>query len=112
MPTHIANRVESLAAPGTILLTRDTLNLAEGFFRVKTVGSVPLRGITGQVEVYELEGVKTRMRLNARAARGLSKFVGRQEEIESLGQAAARAKAGYGEVVALVGEAGVGKATS
>ena len=109
MPTHIANRVESLAAPGTILLTRDTLNLAEGFFRVKTVGSVPLRGITGQVEVYELEGVKTRMRLNARAARGLSKFVGRQEEIESLGRAAARAKAGYGEVVALVGEAGVGK---
>lgn len=45
VPTHIAKRVESLAAPGTILLTRDTLALAKGFVRVKTIGSVPLKGI-------------------------------------------------------------------
>src|SRR5262245_10697352 len=109
VPTHIAKRVESLAAPGTILLTRDTLALAEGFVRVKTIGSVPLRGIAGPVEVYELEGVNTRNRMHALAARGLSKFVGRQDEIESLSRAATRAKAGHGQVVALVGEAGVGK---
>jgi|RhiMethySRZTD1v2_1073278.scaffolds.fasta_scaffold33379_3 class 3 adenylate cyclase/tetratricopeptide (TPR) repeat protein len=109
VPTHIAKRVESLAAPGTILLTRDTLALAEGFVRVKTIGSVPLKGIAGPVEVYELEGVNTRNRMHVLAARGLSKFVGRQNEIESLSRAAARAKAGHGQVVALVGEAGVGK---
>jgi len=109
VPTHIAKRVESLAAPGTILLTRDTLALAEGFVRVKTIGSVPLKGIAGPVEVYELEGVNTRNRMHALAARGLSKFVGRQDEIESLSRAATRAKAGHGQVVALVGEAGVGK---
>jgi class 3 adenylate cyclase/tetratricopeptide (TPR) repeat protein len=109
VPTHIAKRVESLAAPGTILLTRDTLALAKGFVRVKTIGSVPLRGIAGPVEVYELEGVNTRNRMHALAARGLSKFVGRQDEIESLNRAATRAKAGHGQVVALVGEAGVGK---
>ena len=109
VPTHIAKRVESLAAPGTIVLTRDTLALAKGFVRVKTIGSVPLRGIAGPVEVYELEGVNTRNRMHALAARGLSKFVGRQDEIESLSRAATRAKAGHGQVVALVGEAGVGK---
>jgi class 3 adenylate cyclase/tetratricopeptide (TPR) repeat protein len=109
VPTHIAKRVESLAAPGTILLTRDTLALVKGFVRVKTIGSVPLRGIAGPVEVYELEGVNTRNRMHALAARGLSKFVGRQDEIESLSRAATRAKAGHGQVVGLVGEAGVGK---
>jgi class 3 adenylate cyclase/tetratricopeptide (TPR) repeat protein len=107
--THIAKRVESLAAPGTILVTRDTLALAKGFVRVKTIGSVPLRGIAGPVEIYELEGVNTRNRMHALAARGLSKFVGRQHEIESLNRAAMRAEAAHGQVVALVGEAGVGK---
>ena len=109
VPTHVAKRVETLAAPGTILLTRDTLALAKGFVRVKTIGSVPLRGIAGPVEVYELEGVNTRNRMHALAARGLSKFVGRQNEIESLSGAATRANAGHGQIVALVGEAGVGK---
>jgi class 3 adenylate cyclase/tetratricopeptide (TPR) repeat protein len=109
VPTHIANRVESLAAPGSILLTRDTLVLAKGFLRVKTLGSVPLRGIAGPVEVYELEGVNTRNRMHALAARGLSKFIGRHDEIETLNRAATLAKAGHGQVVALVGEAGVGK---
>ena len=70
---------------------------------------MPLRGIAGPVEVYELEGVNARNRMHALAARGLSKFVGRQDEIESLSRAATRAKAGHGHVVALVGEAGVGK---
>ena len=109
VPTHVAKRVESLAAPGTILLTRDTLALARGFVRVKTIGSVPLRGIADPVEVCELEGVNTRNRMHALAARGLSKFVGRQDEIDSLSRAAERAKAGRGQMVALVGEAGVGK---
>jgi len=109
VPTYIAKRVESLAAPGTILLTRDTLALAKGFVRVKTIGSVPLKGIAGLVEVYELEGVNTRNRMHALADRGLSKFVGRQDEIESLSRAATRAKAGHSQMVALVGEAGVGK---
>ena len=109
IPTHIAKRVESLARPGTILLTRDTLALAEGFFRVKTIGPVPLRGIATEVAICELEGVNTRMRTRAITARGLSTFVGRRHEIESLSQAAARAKEGYGQAVALVGEAGIGK---
>lgn len=106
---HIAKRVESLALPGTILLTRDTLVLAEGFIRVGALGPVPLRGVVNQVEVCELEGINTRMRIHALAKRGLSKFVGRNDEIERLRRAATQAKSGHGQVVALVGEAGVGK---
>ena len=83
MPMHIANRVESLAAPGTILLTRNTLALAKGFVRVKTIGSVPLRGIAGPVEVYELEGVNTRNRVHALTARGLSKLSGVRTRLRS-----------------------------
>lgn len=109
VPPHIAKRVESLAPPGTILLTRDTLALAKGFIQVKPIGPVPLRGIAGPIEVYELEGVNTRNRMHALAARGFSKFVGREREVESLGLAATRARSGHGQVVALVGEAGVGK---
>ena len=101
--------MELVAAPGSILLTRDTLALAKGFVRVKTIGTVPLKGIADPVEVYELEGVNTRNRMHALAARGLSKFVGRQGEIECLGRAAAQAKEGRGQVVSLVGDAGVGK---
>lgn len=107
--THVAARLESLAAPGTILLTRDTLALAEGFVRVSAIGPVTVKGIEDPVEVCELKGVNTRMRIHALAARGLSKFVGRQNEIEMLGRAAAQAQSGHGQVVALVGEAGVGK---
>ena len=107
--THIAKRMESIAAPGSILLTRDTLTFAKGFVRVKTIGTVPLKGIADPVEVYELEGVNTRNRMHVLAARGLSKFVGRQGEIENLSRAAARAKEGHGQVIALVGDAGVGK---
>ncbi|MCU1500286.1 MAG: hypothetical protein JWM47_4239 [Acidimicrobiales bacterium] len=107
--THIAARLESLAAPGTIVLSRDTLVLAEGFVRVGEIERVSLKGVKHPVDVCELNGVNTRIRMQALAARGLSKFVGRQAEIDLLGRAAAQAKSGHGQMVALVGEAGVGK---
>jgi tetratricopeptide (TPR) repeat protein len=91
------------------LLTRNTLALAEGFVLVAPVGAVPLKDVAEPVEAFELKGVSSRMRIHALAARGLSKFVGRQDEIERLGRAAAQAKSGRGQGVALVGEAGVGK---
>lgn len=109
VPTHIAARLEPLAAPGAILLSRETLKLAEGFVRVRPLGARTLKGIEGPVQVCELEGLNTRMRMHALAARGMSKFVGRREEIETLHRAAAQALSGRGQVVGLVGEAGVGK---
>jgi class 3 adenylate cyclase len=107
--THVAARLQALAVPGTTLLTRDTFALAKGFVRVGPFEPVTIRGIAASVEVCELHGVNTRMRFHALAARDLSKFVGREDEIEMLGRAAALAQAGHGQVVGLVGEAGVGK---
>jgi class 3 adenylate cyclase/tetratricopeptide (TPR) repeat protein len=108
-PINIASRLEKLAAPGTILLARETLALAEGFIRTGPIETVTVKGIEDRLEVCELHGVNTRMRIHARAARGLSRFVGREDEIKHLARAAAQAQSGRGQVVALVGEPGIGK---
>jgi len=108
--THLAARMEQLATPGSIRLTAATLRLAEGLVQVKALGPVPVRGLTEPVEVFELIGASTiRRRLQASAARGLTRFVGRQQELMLLQQALEQAGAGHGQVVALVGEPGVGK---
>ena len=108
--THLAARMEQMATPGSILLTGDTLRLAEGYVQVKPLGPIPVKGLSEPVEVYELTGAAAvRTRLQAAAARGLTRFVGREAELEALRQALERARAGRGQVVALVGEPGVGK---
>jgi class 3 adenylate cyclase/tetratricopeptide (TPR) repeat protein len=108
--THLAARMEQLARPGTALLTADTLRLVEGYVEVKPLGPVPVKGLPEPVEVYELlRAGPVRSRLQAAVARGLTRFVGRDAELEHLRQALARAGAGQGQVVAGVGEAGVGK---
>ena len=108
--THLAARMEQLATPGSILLTAATLRLVEGFVQVNALGPVPVKGLAEPVEVFELRGATAlRGRLQAAAARGLTRFVGRQTELEALSQALARAGEGQGQVVAVVGEAGVGK---
>jgi class 3 adenylate cyclase len=108
--THLAARMEQLAAPGSIRLTAETLWLAEGLVQVTALGPVPVKGLAEPVEVFELVGTSAlRRRLQVAAARGLSPFVGRQPELAALQQALEQAGAGHGQVVALVGEAGVGK---
>jgi class 3 adenylate cyclase/tetratricopeptide (TPR) repeat protein len=108
--THLAARMEQLATPGAIRLTAATLRLAEGYITVKPLGPVPVKGLPSPVEVYEVFGAgPRRSRLHAAAARGLSRFVGRDGELEQLHRALGLAGAGHGQVVALVGEAGVGK---
>ena len=108
--THLAARMEQLAAPGSVLLTVATLRLVEGLVRVQALGPVPVKGLADPVEVFELVGVTAlRRRLQAAVARGLSPFVGRQSELEALQQALAHAGTGQGQVVALLGEPGVGK---
>jgi len=108
--THLAARMEQVAHPGTTVLTADTLRLAEGRVEVKLLGPVPVKGLEAPVEVYELTGAgPLRSRLHAAAARGLTRFVGRETELEQLRQALGRAVAGHGQVVTVVGEPGVGK---
>src|SRR5262249_49291509 len=108
--THLAARMERLAAPGTVRLTADTLRLAEGYIAVKALGPMPVKGVPHPVEVYELTGAaELRGRLHAARARGLTHFVGRQDEIAQMQSALAQARAGQGQIIAVVGEPGVGK---
>src|SRR5712691_3703656 len=108
--THLAARMEQLAAPGSIRLTAETLQLAEGFVQVTPLGPVPVKGLAEPVEVFELVGAgAARTRLEAAARRGLTRFVGRNAELEQLRDALDRASQGHGQVVAVVGEPGVGK---
>jgi len=108
--THLAARMEQLASPGSTLLTAETLRLVEGLVQVTALGPVPVKGLTAPVEVFELVGASAlRGRFQARVAGGLTRCVGRDTELAALRQTLARAGEGHGQVVALVGEAGVGK---
>lgn len=108
--THLAARMEQLATPGTIRMTAGTLALAEEYVAVKSLGPIPVKGMPQPVEVFELSGAgAARTRLQVSRARGLTRFVGRDTEMDQLRHAASEAQAGRGQVVAVVGEAGVGK---
>jgi len=108
--THLAARMEQLAEPGTTLLTPATLALAEGFVQVTARGPVPVKGLGDVVEVFALTGASpVRSRLHAAAAQGLTRFVGRDAELALLRRALTLAASGRGQVVAIVGEPGVGK---
>ena len=96
--------------PGSCLVTPVVLGLAEGYVQVRSLGPVPVKGLDAPVEVFELVGASgIRRRLQAAAVRGLTHFVGRDTEMTALGQALERAGTGQGQVVEVVGEAGVGK---
>src|SRR5215510_2703933 len=108
--THLAARMEQLATPGSIRFTAVTLRLVESLVQVNALGPIPVKGLPEPVEVFELVGASAvGRRLQAAVARGLTRFVGRETEIAALAQALARAGTGHGQVVAAVGEAGVGK---
>jgi class 3 adenylate cyclase/tetratricopeptide (TPR) repeat protein len=107
---HLASRVEQLAREGTCLLTAETLSLVEGYVQVRAVGPVAIKGLDRPAELFELVGGgAARTRLQAMAARGLTRFVGRQAELVAIHRALERARVGRGQLVALVGEPGVGK---
>jgi class 3 adenylate cyclase/tetratricopeptide (TPR) repeat protein len=108
--THLAARMEQTALPGSILLAPATLRLVEGYVEVKALGPVPVKGLDAPIEIYEVLGTGlARSRLQAAVARGLTRFVGREAELHVLRDTLERAGGGHGQVVALIGEPGVGK---
>ena len=108
--THLASRMEQLAAPGSTLLTADTYRLAEALIEVRPLGAIPVKGLAQPAEVFELVGAAPgRARWGGAGFAGPSRFVGRERELDVLGAALERAGGGRGQVVALVGDAGVGK---
>jgi class 3 adenylate cyclase/tetratricopeptide (TPR) repeat protein len=107
---HLAARMEQMAKPGSTLASADTMWLAQPYIRGRALGRMSVRGVDAPVEVWEILGAGVvRSRLQLSAARGLSRFVGRGAEMEALERALGRADTERGQIVAVVGEAGVGK---
>ncbi|WP_087733031.1 ATP-binding protein [Paraburkholderia piptadeniae] len=107
---HIASRMQTIAALSSILVSESTHKLTVGYFEFKALGATQIKGIQEPLEVYELLGLGAlRTRLQVAAHRGLARFVGRETELERLHGALGQATAGHGQIVGVVGEAGVGK---
>jgi class 3 adenylate cyclase/tetratricopeptide (TPR) repeat protein len=108
--THVAARVEQLATPGTVTLTAQTLRLVEGLVEVVALGQFPVKGLAQPIELFRLVGLPAaQSRMRGARARALSHFVGRTPELDTLRQAIIRARQGHGQLVAVIGEPGLGK---
>jgi class 3 adenylate cyclase/tetratricopeptide (TPR) repeat protein/ribosomal protein L40E len=108
--TNLASRLQSIARTGSIVASEATRKFCEGYFILKPLGATKVKGVSEPVGVYEVTGLgPLRTRLQRSAGRGLTKFVGRQREMDAMKAAAEQAKAGHGQIVAAMAEAGVGK---
>jgi len=105
---NIAARVQTAAAPDTVLITGATHRLLSGLFVVEERGAQELKGVANPVQLYRVlrpSGVRGRLA----AARGLTPFVGREEELRLLLSRWEHARDGEGQLVLVIGEAGIGK---
>ena len=108
--TNVAARLEHEAAPDQIVISEATYRLVAGYCTTRELGAFALRGKTEPVRAWEVLGAQAaRTRLDVAAERGLTPFVGREHELQTLQECFAHAQAGHGQVVFLVGEAGIGE---
>jgi class 3 adenylate cyclase/tetratricopeptide (TPR) repeat protein len=108
--TSLAARLQTLATPGSTVISGNMRGLVEGYFQLKGLGPTRIKGVSEPVELFEVTGLgPLRTRLQRAVGRGLTKFVGREREIEAMRHAAALAKEGRGQLVAVIAEPGVGK---
>ena len=107
--THLARRMEEMAPPGAIWLTRATFALADSLVQARPLGALGVRGRSSPVEVFELVGARALRRIEVAALRGLTRFVGRDREMEELERIHQQVLGGHGQVTAVFGELGIGK---
>jgi class 3 adenylate cyclase len=106
----LAARMEQRAAPGTVLLTESTARLVEGFLELADAGVRPVKGVSDDIRAFELRGTgPRRTRLDVSGPGSLSRLIGRETELTWLDGILARSLESNGQVVGVVGEAGVGK---
>jgi len=108
--TNLAARLEGIAEPGAVLVSRNTHRLARDFFEFESLGKIEVKGKQEPQETYKLIKVgEIDTRIRASVAKGLTRFIGRKDSMGALMEAYDRAENGTGQVVGIVGEAGVGK---
>jgi predicted ATPase/class 3 adenylate cyclase len=107
---NLASRIESIAEPGATYVSADTFKLTEGFFRFEAIGQKHIKGKETPIGVYRVIAPSTRKtRFDVNAERGLTRFIGRDRELELLLDSLERAKGGSGQAFSIIGEAGIGK---
>src|SRR5262249_38420910 len=108
--THLAARMEQLAPPGAVSATAAVLRLAEGHVTALAIGPTPVKGLPHPVDIWNVTGIgPASLRFEDAAAPALTPFVGRNEPLRQLANALSVAQRGEGQLVAVVGEAGIGK---
>jgi class 3 adenylate cyclase len=108
--TSLASRMQTLAPTGSIAVTETTEKLCAGYFIFNALGPTRVKGVTDPVNVFEVTGLgPLRTRLQRAVGRGLTKFVGREREMEAMKHAAGRAASSHGQIVAAMADPGVGK---
>ncbi len=106
----LAARTEQLTESGCVYITEYTNRLIEGFFKVRDLGISSIKGVSQQLRIYELEGIREYpSRLEVSRERGFSRFIGRRHEMVILQSAYQQTLNGHGNVIGVVGEPGVGK---
>jgi class 3 adenylate cyclase/pimeloyl-ACP methyl ester carboxylesterase len=107
---NLAARLQQIAAPGTVVIAESTRRLLSGAFELEDLGEQTVRGFARPVRAWRIAGERlTEDRFEARRAAGLTPLAGREREIALLLDRWALAEDGEGQVVLLVGEAGIGK---
>ncbi|WP_437603637.1 protein kinase domain-containing protein [Sorangium sp. So ce590] len=110
---NAATQLKAHAEPGTVLVSRATQKLIEGYYYVDALGEISPKGARQPLEVFAVHGRTTaRDRLDARMHQGLTPLVGRDSELDELAARWTRAAGGAGQVVLMTGEAGIGKSRS
>ncbi len=108
--TNLASRMQAVAPVGSVAVAESTRKLCEGYFVLRSLGPTKVKGVSEQINVYEVTGLgPLRTRLQRAVGRGLTKFVGREREMEAMINAAKLTQAGHGQIVAAIAEAGTGK---
>jgi adenylate cyclase len=107
---HLASRMEQLADPGSILVSKETYTAAKQFVEVEPLGIQTVRGIAAPVEIFKLRGLQHAPSSGVfRSGRRLSPLTGRNEQFSALSLELENTMQGDGRVVGVVGEAGIGK---
>ncbi len=108
--TNLAARMESMAKPGAVLVSPHAHRLAKDFFEFQSLGRAEVKGKEEPQETFELiKPSEIGTRIEASVAKGLTRFVGRKNSMAALMEPYEKVKSGSGQVVGMVGEAGVGK---
>jgi class 3 adenylate cyclase/tetratricopeptide (TPR) repeat protein len=105
----LVERLQAAAEPGRIYASAACRDLAEGYIAFDCLTPRPLKGFPDPVPLFRAAGIGALSSWRVRAARTLSRFVGRASEIAALAQAAATVSTEAGQTVALIGDPGVGK---